>query len=77
MTLNGSDYQPADVPAILRSALAEGTGFGWEFVNVAAASGDRFALYHDDWSPKPLMAEVDDHWPRWQEEIAARGSRPE
>ena len=49
MTLNGSDYDPADVPAMLRNALAQGTGFGWEFVNVAASSGAKFALYNDDW----------------------------
>lgn len=72
MTLNGSDYVPEQVPAMLRSTLAKGTGFGWDFVNVAAATGAKFALYNDDWSPKPLMAEVDDHWPEWQKEIAAR-----
>lgn len=74
MTLNGSDFTPDDVPAILRNALAQGTGFGWDFVNVAASTSDPFALYNDDWSPKPLMAEVDDHWPEWQKEIAARGA---
>lgn len=72
MTLNGSDYQPADVPAMLRNALAQGTGFGWEFVNVTASSKDPFALYSDDWSPKALMAEVDDHWPQWRQEVAAK-----
>ena len=76
MTLNGSDYDPADVPAMLRNALAQGTGFGWEFVNVAASSGAKFALYNDDWSPKPLMAAVDDHWPQWQQEIATRPALP-
>ena len=74
MTLNGSDYQPADVPAMLRNTLAKGTGFGWDFVNVAASTGAKFALYNDDWSPKPLMAEVDDHWPEWQKEIAAQSA---
>ena len=71
MTLNGSDYQPAQAPALLRNTLAHGTGFGWEFVNVAASSKSPFCLYNDDWSPKPLMAEVDDHWEQWQKEIAA------
>lgn len=52
MTLNGSDYQPADVPAMLRNTLAQGTGFGWDFVNVTASSRDAFALYNDDWSPQ-------------------------
>ena len=73
MTLNGSDYVPAQVPAMLRNTLANGTGFAWEFVNVAAATRDPFALYNDDWSPKPLMAAVDDHWPEWQREVAAAG----
>lgn len=72
MTLNGSDYFPDQVPAMLRNALSHGTGFGWEFVNVAPSSKDHFALYNDDWSPKPLMAKVDDPWQQWQEEIAAR-----
>ena len=70
MTLNGSDYRPEQVPAILRSALAQGTGFGWEFVNVSASTRDPFSLYQDDWSPKPLMAEVDSTWGDWVGEIA-------
>lgn len=72
MTLNGSDFKPEDVPALLRHALAEGTGYGWEFVNVAASTRAAFALYNDDWTPKPLMAEVDDHWPAWLAEIARK-----
>jgi hypothetical protein len=72
MTLNGSDYKPENVPAILRSALAEGTGFGWEFVNVSASSKDPFALYNDDWSPKPVMAELDSRWSEWLAQIAQR-----
>jgi len=71
MTLNGSDYRPDEAAAMLRNALASGTGYGWEFVNVAPASGDPFSLYQDDWSPKPLIAVVDDHWDDWQKEIAA------
>jgi acetyl esterase/lipase len=76
MTLNGSDFTPDQVPTILRNALEQGTGFGWDFVNVTASTADPFALYNDDWSPKPLMAEVDDHWPKWQKEIAAKPVRP-
>jgi hypothetical protein len=72
MTLNGSDYVPEQVPAILRNALANGTGFAWEFVNVAASTRDAFSLYNNDWSPKPLMAEVDDHWPEWLREVEAK-----
>ncbi|MCE9632063.1 MAG: beta-galactosidase [Planctomycetia bacterium] len=71
MTLNGSDYKPEQVPGILRSTLAQGTGFGWEFVNLSASARDPFSLYNDDWSPKPLMAEVDTPWTQWQQEIAA------
>lgn len=75
MTLNGSDYRPADVVKILGSALAEGTGFGWEFVNVSPASKDPFSLYNDDWSPKPLMAEVDSRWHEWLLRIDQRHGR--
>jgi hypothetical protein len=69
MTLNGSDFTPEQVPALLRNALAQGTGFGWEFVNVSASTRDPFAVYNDDWSPKPVMAEVDNRWADWQREI--------
>lgn len=69
MTLNGSDYRPEEVPAILRNTLKQGTRFGWEFVNVAPSSRDPFSLYNDDWSPKPLMAQVDDHWEEWMKEV--------
>jgi hypothetical protein len=72
MTLNGSDYRPAEVVPMLRNALAQGTGYGFEFVNLAPVSKDKFAMYNDDWSPKPLMAEVDDHWAEWLREISAK-----
>jgi hypothetical protein len=78
MTLNGSDFRPAEVPALVRSTLRHGTRLGWEFVNVAPGSRDRFALYNDDWSPKPLIAEVDNHWERWMDEARSadrNGSR--
>lgn len=69
MTLNGSDFRPEEVPEILRNALRQGTRFGWDFVNVTANTDDFFAMYHDDWSPKPVMAEVDDNWDAWLTEI--------
>lgn len=75
MTLNGSDFTPEQVPALLRNALAQGTGFGWEFVNVSASSRDPFAVYNDDWSPKPVMAEVDNRWADWQREISLKETR--
>ncbi|MEI6239931.1 MAG: beta-galactosidase [Planctomycetia bacterium] len=69
MTLNGSDYAPEQVSEILRSTLAHGTRFGWEFVNLSASTRDPFSLYNDDWSPKPLIAKVDDDWHAWLREI--------
>lgn len=76
MTLNGSDFRPEEVPALLRSTLKNGTGLGWEFVNVCASSADPFSLYRDDWSAKPLMAQVDDHWTEWVREALAGSKRP-
>lgn len=72
MTLNGSDYKPEEAPAMLRNALARGTGYGWEFVNVQASTKDPFSLYNDDWSPKPLMEQVDSRWMAWKKEILAK-----
>ncbi len=72
MTFNGSDYTPEEAEAMLRHALSSGTGYAWEFVNVAASSGDAFSLYRDDWTPKPLIAVVDDRWDAWRREIAAQ-----
>jgi len=76
MTINGSDYRPTEVAPMLRNALAQGTGYGFEFVNVAPSSKDTFALYNDDWSPKPLIAEVDDRWAEWLREISASRPKP-
>lgn len=73
MTLNGSDYSPEEAPAMLRNALARGTGFGWEFVHVTANSKDPFSHYNDDWSPKPLIAVVDNQPDQWAKEIEERG----
>ncbi len=50
----------------------------WTFLKLAvplrnfavAADVDRLIA---DWSPKPLIAEVDDRWPRWLDEIAQAG----
>lgn len=65
MTLNGSDYTPKEVAPMLENTLVHGTRFGWEFVNVAPKSKDSFALYKNDWSPKPLIAVVDQNWEYW------------
>lgn len=67
MTFNGSDYRPDEAEAMLRNTLAQGTRFGWEFVSVSPSSADAFSLYHDDWSPKPLIAVVDERWQEWLE----------
>ena len=72
MTLNGSDFRPKEVERILTNALDSGTGFGFEFVNLSNSSGNRFSLYNSDWSPKPLIAEVDEKWSQWQQVIKAR-----
>jgi hypothetical protein len=76
MTLNGSDYYPSEVEDMLLNTLQQGTGFGWDFVNVAPSSGDPFSLYNDDWSPKPLIAEVDDKWDYWMEQVRAHFQDP-
>ena len=70
MTFNGSDYSPEEAPAMLRNTLAQGTRFGWEFVTISPSSGENFAMYNDDWSPKPLIAVVDNQWDMWRKEIA-------
>ncbi len=69
MTLNGSDFRPKETPELLRNALRQGTRFAWEFTNIAAATNDPFCLYHDDWSPKPTMAVVDEQWDAWMKEL--------
>lgn len=65
MTLNASDYAPKDVPAMLANTLAQGNRLGWEFVSVSPITESNFALYHDDWSAKPLMAVVEENWEKW------------
>lgn len=69
MTLNASDFRPEEVGDILRGTFAHGTRFGWEFVSVSPSTGDNFALYNDDWTPKPLIAEVDDNWDAWMDAV--------
>lgn len=69
MTLNGKNFRSNEVKPILNNALKNGTGYGFEFVNVVNSSNDPFALYNDDWSPKPLIAEVDRKWSYWKKVI--------
>lgn len=76
MTLNGSDFHPHEAKSILANALKNGTGYGFEFVNITNSTGDRLALYNHDWSPKPLIAEVDNNWSEWRKEIARKLSKP-
>lgn len=65
MTLNASDYNPLHVEEMLRNTLRQGNRFGWEFVSVSPSTRGYFALYNDDWSPKPLMAVVEENWDKW------------
>jgi len=65
MTFNGTDYSAQEAPAVLENTLKNGTRFGWEFVDLGASSANGFSMYQDDWSPKPLIAVVDDAWAEW------------
>lgn len=68
MTFNGSDfvnYSSKELENILENTLQQGTRFGWEFVSITPGSEESFSLYNDDWSPKRVMAMVDDHWGYW------------
>jgi len=70
MTLNGVDFtKPELVPAILENTLANGTRLGWEFTNLAPKSNDPFALYKDDWSPKPVMEVIESKWVWWKRRV--------
>lgn len=69
MTFNGSDYTSQEAPTILENTLKNGTRFGWEFVDLGASSAGAFSMYQDDWSPKPLIAVVDDSWSEWLAKI--------
>jgi hypothetical protein len=67
MTINGSDYDPKEIPALIENTLKQGTLFGWEYPTVTPSSGDAFSLYNDDWSPKPPIAVFDQRWDEWLE----------
>lgn len=81
MTINGTDYFPGDIDGLLRNTLAQGTRFGWEFVDIAPDRDDpstqpnqvlpgdfkpqHFALYDSAWQPKPTMALIESAWSDW------------
>lgn len=80
MTINGTDYFPHEMEALLRNTIENSTNFGWEFVDVAVDNVDpsqegvviagsfkplNFSVYNNDWSPKPSMAIVEDRWDEW------------
>jgi len=85
MTINGTDYRPEEIHALLLNTIRNGSQFGWEFVDVAADRDDssvpegqvvpgnfkpaHFALYDKDWKPKPAMAVVDERWDYWMDMI--------
>ncbi|MBO6103407.1 MAG: beta-galactosidase [Opitutales bacterium] len=84
MTINGTDYFPHEMEALLRNTIANSTNFGWEFVDIAVDNVDpskegvvvagsfkplNFSVYNNDWTPKPSMAVVDDRWEEWMSEI--------
>ena len=70
MTINGSDYRASEMKGLLRNTIENGTGFGWEFVNIAP--GGDFSVYDEGWKPKPHMAVVEQNWQKWLEEIRAK-----
>ncbi len=68
MTLNGSDFNrhtESGIELIFENALAQGTRFGFEFVNVRNNTTDPFTLYHSDWSSKRIMNIADKYWGWW------------
>ena len=87
MTINGTDYFPHEMEALLRNTIANSTHFGWEFVDILADRDDptlaigavlpnafkprHFSVYGPDWKSKPSMAVVDDRWDSWMAEIQA------
>ena len=91
MTINGTDYYPHEMEALLRNTIANSTHFGWEFVDILADRNDpaieigavipnsfkprHFSVYGPDWKPKPSMAVVDDRWDFWMAEIHSKASQ--
>ncbi|MDR2385198.1 MAG: hypothetical protein LBD80_06005 [Tannerella sp.] len=72
MTFNGNDYTQyptTQLEEILENTLAQGTRFGWEFVNIMNNSSDDFCLYRDDWSPKRVIGLVDNYWGYWLQRV--------
>lgn len=81
MTINGADYFDSDMPGLLENTLANGTHFGWEFVDICADTdspdtkpndvlpGDfkpqHFSVYDANWDPKPAMKAVEENWEKW------------
>jgi hypothetical protein len=86
MTLNGCDYVDFDVEKVLENTIQQGTGFAWEFVDIATDLDDEsippnhikpgafipchFGLYDENWNPRPPMAIVEDRWDDWMAQIA-------
>jgi len=69
MTFNGSDFNKFSeqrLKDILMNTLNQGNKFGWEFVSIENNSSGSFSMYNDDWSPKKVMAIVDNNWQSWQ-----------
>ncbi|MCR5019064.1 MAG: hypothetical protein K6A64_09740 [Bacteroidales bacterium] len=72
MTFNGNNYSILSdevLDSILQSTLDHGTRFGWEFTNSMNQTADDFCLYNDNWTPKRVIARVDNNWDYWQRQI--------
>ncbi|NJL19063.1 MAG: hypothetical protein HC901_01790 [Bdellovibrionaceae bacterium] len=85
MTINGTDYHAHEMESLLENTLAQGTQFGWEFVDIArnldcesikpgtvqpgAFKPCHFSVYDRQWNPKPPMDVVDSKWAHWLEKI--------
>ena len=81
MTINGADYFDSDMPGLLENTLANGTHFGWEFVDICADTdspdtkpndvlpGDfkpqHKSVYDAKWDPKPAKKTVEERWEEW------------
>lgn len=72
MTFNGSDFtkfSETRLNEILTNTLKQGNRFGWEFVSIDNNTEGSFSMYNDDWSPKKVMAVVDNNWKSWLNKI--------